>query len=68
MIYTIIKVNIKITGEVYMKKEVRSINNIKKSKTVDKEKFEFSKELTESKKIGDILGDRLKDKKRNLPS
>lgn len=51
-----------------MKKEVRSINNIKKSKTVDKEKFEFSKELTESKKIGDILGDRLKDKKKKLPS
>lgn len=51
-----------------MKKEVRSIYNIKKSKAADKEKFEFSKELTEGKKIGDILGDRLKNKKRNLPS
>ncbi|GAA0238408.1 hypothetical protein [Metaclostridioides mangenotii] len=48
--------------------ENRTIKEIKKSKKIDKDKFEISKELTDVKKIGDILGDRVKNKKRNLPS
>lgn len=51
-----------------MNKDIKNKKTRNNPKKNNENNFEFSSEISQVKKIESILGDRLKNRKRNLPS